>query len=92
VIAGFGASAKSATLFNFCGISSRQVSWVEDVTPGKIGRVTPGSSIPIRAPGIRPNTYLLTSWNYAGPMIRDQAVFLANGGRLIIPGAVPVLL
>jgi len=92
VTAGWGASAKSATLLNYCGIGSREVPWIEDLTPGKIGRYAPGSRIPVRAPGTRPDTYLMTSWNYAGTMIRDGAGFLGLGGRLIIPGAVPVLL
>ena len=97
VIAGYGASAKSATLLNWCKLSPRNISWVEDLTPGKIGRVTPGSHIRIHGPGtpwpgMKPSTYLLTSWNYAGSMIRQNADFLANGGRIIIPGAVPVLL
>jgi len=92
VVAGWGASAKSATLLNWCGLTSRSVRWLEDVTPGKIGRFAPGSRIPVRAPGTRPDTYLMTSWNYAGHMIRDAAGFLGLGGRLIIPGAVPVLL
>jgi methylation protein EvaC len=92
VIAGYGASAKSATLLNYCGFGSDSVWWVEDLTPGKIGRVTPGSHIPIRAPGIRPDTYLLTSWNYVSAVIRREREFLGNGGRFIIPGAVPVLL
>jgi methylation protein EvaC len=92
VVAGWGASAKSATLLNWCGISPREVPWIEDLTPGKVGRYAPGSRIPVRAPGLRPDTYLVTSWNYAGSMVRDGAGFLGLGGRLIIPGPVPVLL
>jgi methylation protein EvaC len=92
VTAGWGASAKSATLLNYCGLGPREVPWIEDLTPGKIGRYAPGSRIPVRAPGTRPDTYLLSSWNYAGTMVREEAGFLGLGGRLIIPGAVPVLL
>ena len=92
VTAGWGASAKSATLLNYCGLGPREVPWIEDLTPGKIGRFAPGSRIPVRAPGTRPDTYLMGSWNYAGTMVRDGAGFLGLGGRLIIPGAVPVLL
>lgn len=103
-IAGYGASAKSCTLFTYCGISPQEVRWVEDLTPGKIGRLTPGSKIPVRKPtapnpagshavgGTRPNTYLLTSWNYAGSMIRQEREFIDSGGRIIIPGAVPVIM
>ncbi len=92
VIAGWGASAKSATLLGYCRLGPRQVAWVEDVTPGKIGRFTPGTHIPVRAPGKKPDTYLLTSWNYAGSMLRAEREFLDGGGRVIVPGAVPVIL
>lgn len=93
VIAGYGATAKSATLLNFCRLlGPHNVAWIEDTTPGKIGRVTPGTHIPVCAPGRRPDTYLLTAWNYAGAMIRNEAKFLAGGGRIIVPGAVPVIL
>lgn len=94
VLAGWGASAKSATLLNWCGIGRVQVPWIEDITPGKIGRYAPGSRIPVRPPGTRPDTYLMTSWNYFPDVIRRPVMreFLDGGGRLIVPGPVPVLL
>jgi hypothetical protein len=91
VVAGWGASAKSATLLNYCQLTSREIKWVEDVTPGKIGKFTPGSHIPIHAPGTSPDTFLMLAWNYAGGMIRRDRAFFDGGGRLIIPGAVPVI-
>jgi methylation protein EvaC len=93
MVAGYGASAKSATLLNFCGIGPRLVQRVEDLTPGKIGRETPGSRIPIVAPGgPQPDTYLLLAWNYLGPVLRREREFLESGGRLIVPGPVPVVI
>lgn len=92
VVAGFGASAKSATLFSYCQLGPSDVQWVADITPGKIGRVTPGSHIPVYGPGKHPDTYLLASWNYLGAVIRREREFLAGGGRFIVPGAVPALL
>jgi SAM-dependent methyltransferase len=92
IIAGYGASAKSCTLLNFCGLGYREVRWMEDLTMGKIGRLTPGSHIPVQAPGYsKADTYLLTSWNYVGRVIRNEAEFLAGRGRIIVPGAVPVI-
>lgn len=91
-VAGYGASAKSATLLNYCGLGPKSVQWIEDLTPGKIGRVTPGSHIPVRGPGLPPDTFLLTSWNYLHFIVRSEQEFLSRGGRLIVPGAVPVLL
>ncbi len=93
-VAGYGASAKSATLLNFCGIGPALVSHVEDTTPGKIGRVTPGTHIPITAPGERepPGAYLLLAWNYLSGVIRRERAYLDGGGKLIVPVPVPVIL
>lgn len=93
-VAGYAASAKSATLLNFCGIGPDLVSHVEDVTPGKIGRVTPGSHIPITAPGDRPvpGAYLLLAWNYLSGVLRRERAYLDGGGKLIVPVPVPVIL
>ncbi len=93
-VAGYGATAKSATLLNFCGIGPGLVPWVEDVTPAKIGRFTPGTHIPIVKPGDRPvpDTYLLLAWNYLGGVLRREREFTGGGGRFIVPGPVPVII
>ncbi|MDQ2875364.1 MAG: class I SAM-dependent methyltransferase [Actinomycetota bacterium] len=93
-VAGYGASAKSATLLNFCGLDRKTISWVEDLTPGKIGRETPGTRIPIIAPadGMKPDTYLLLAWNYLSAVVRRERDFLSSGGRLIVPGPIPLVI
>ena len=91
-VAGYGASAKSATLLNFCGIDADLLPWIEDITPAKTGRFTPGTHIPIIGPGAPPDTYLLLVWNYLASVLRRERVFLNDGGRFIVPGAVPVIL
>jgi SAM-dependent methyltransferase len=49
-IAGYGATAKSTTLLNWCGIGRPILPYIEDTTPTKIGRYSPGMRIPIVAP------------------------------------------
>jgi methylation protein EvaC len=92
VVAGYGATAKSATLLNYCGIRPGLARWVEDLTPGKTGRLTPGTRIPVVRPGERgvPDAYLLLAWNYLGGVLRREAAFIRGGGRFIVPGPVPV--
>lgn len=92
VVAGYAASAKAVTMLNWCGLGPDLLPWIEDMTPGKIGRLMPGSHIPVRAPGTRPDTYLLFAWNYLPDVVRREQEFLSGGGRMIIPGPVPVLL
>ena len=93
-VAGYGASAKLSTLLNFAGIGPDLVSHVTDLTPGKAGRFTPGSHIPVVLPGQRPEpgAYLLGAWNYLGGIIRRERAYLDGGGKLIVPVPVPVIL
>ena len=91
-VAGYGATAKSATLLNFCKIGAAQLDYVEDATREKWGRFTPGTHIPITAPGQRaiPRTYLLLAWNFLGPVLRRERGYFAQGGKFIVPIPVPV--
>lgn len=93
-VAGYGASAKSTTLLNYCGLNANKIEYVEDTTPEKIGWLTPGTHIPVVAPGERPppDTYLLLVWNYLSGVLRREQRFMTDGGRFIVPIPTPVLL
>src|SRR6185437_16050250 len=93
-IAGYGASAKSATLLNYCGFGPADIPYIVDNTPYKIDCLTPGSQIPIRAAHTQgaPDPYLLLIWNYLGGVMRREHRFVANGGRFIVPIPHPVVL
>lgn len=93
-IAGYAASAKSTTLLNYCGLGPKQLDHIVDTTPYKIGRFTPGTHIPIVAPGQRaePDTYLLLAWNYLPGVLKRERAFLDAGGKFLVPIPVPVLL
>ncbi len=93
-VAGYGATAKSTTLLNYCGIGPGLLEYVEDLTPAKIGRYTPGTHIPVVGPKERvtPDTYLLLAWNYLPAVLKRERAFLQHGGRLLVPLPVPVLL
>jgi hypothetical protein len=89
VVAGYAASAKSTTLLNWCDLGREFLTWVEDTTPAKIGRYTPGTHIPIHGPGVRPDTYLLLAWNYLSDVLRREKDF---DGRWIVPIPAPVVI
>jgi novobiocin biosynthesis protein NovU/D-mycarose 3-C-methyltransferase len=93
-IAGYGATAKSTTLLNWCGIGQPTLPWIEDTTPAKIGRYSPGMRIPIVGPGEceRPAIYFALAWNYIGDILRRERDFVEAGGRFLIPIPVPTLL
>ena len=81
----YGATAKSATVTNFCGIGPDLVSWVSDTTPAKQGRLTPGTHIPVRAPGTLDTDYaLLFAWNHAEEIMAKEQAFRRAGGKWIM--------
>ena len=90
-VAGYAASAKSTTLLNYCGIGTDRLRSVVDLTPHKIGRVTPGTHIPIVAED-DVDTYLLMAWNYLPGVLRRERAFIDRGGRFIVPIPMPVIL
>jgi hypothetical protein len=90
-VAGYGASAKSTTLLNFCDIGSDLVQYFVDSTPMKHGRFTPGTGIPIidpRADSRSPDVYFLGVWNWQGPITRKEHF----AGQWLVPIPIPVLL
>jgi SAM-dependent methyltransferase len=94
-VAGYGASAKSTTLLNFCNIGPELVQYMVDTTPTKHGRYTPGTGIPIVSPTAdsrQPDIYLMTVHNYLGEVMRRETLFGQHGGRWLVPIPTPVLL
>lgn len=86
-VVGYGATAKSATVMNFCGIGPDLVSFVCDTTPSKQGRLTPGKHIPVRPAAAFSDPYpdyaLLFAWNHAEEIMAKEQEFRQAGGRWI---------
>ncbi|MEU6040961.1 class I SAM-dependent methyltransferase [Actinomadura sp. NPDC047616] len=87
-VVGYGATAKSATVTNYCGIGPGLVEFVCDSTPGKQGLVTPGMHLPIRPPesfaGPYPDYALLFAWNHAEEIMAKEHAFREQGGKWIL--------
>ncbi|MEV0660672.1 methyltransferase domain-containing protein [Actinomadura luteofluorescens] len=87
-IVGYGATAKSATMMNYCGIGPDLVSYVCDNTPAKQGLYTPGTHVPIRPPEAfregGADYALLLAWNHADEIMKKEAEFREAGGRWIL--------
>jgi SAM-dependent methyltransferase len=88
-VAAYGASAKGATLLNYCGIGQEQLAFVADRSPYKQGRFMPGARLPVvpasSPPERAPDYALLLTWTFADEILAQQAEFLRNGGRFIVP-------
>lgn len=86
-VVGYGATAKSATVLNFCGIGPDLLEFISDSTPAKQGRVTPGTHIPVRPPEAFTSAYpdyaLLLAWNHAEEIMAKETGFREAGGSWI---------
>jgi SAM-dependent methyltransferase len=94
-IAAYGAAAKGTILLNHVGLGPRDLLWVADRNPRKQGLFVPGVKLPIvpveRIARDRPTHLLLLPWNHQAEILRDQAAFLASGGRFVVPVPEPAV-
>ncbi|MEE2041638.1 class I SAM-dependent methyltransferase [Nocardiopsis sp. CT-R113] len=86
-VVGYGATAKSATVLNFCGIDAELLEFVCDTTPAKQGRLTPGSGVRVLGheafTASYPDYALLLAWNHAEEIMAKEVGFREAGGRWI---------
>jgi methylation protein EvaC len=87
-VVGYGATSKSTTILNYCGITPELVEFISDTTPIKQGKFSPGAHIPVRSyeEFVRdyPDYALLFAWNHAQEIMAQEASFRAAGGRWIV--------
>ncbi len=88
-IVGYGASARSSTLLNFCGITSKDITAIADGNPLKQGRFTAGNHIPILHPDMifakKPHIIVLLAWNFADEIMNIVRKKYRFKGAFIIP-------
>lgn len=88
-VAAYGASAKGSTLLNYVGSAADSIEFIADRSTYKHGRLSPGLHLPIVAAeelaARRPDYALLLVWNFAAEVIAQQADFLAQGCRFVVP-------
>lgn len=88
-IVGYGASARSSTLLNFCGIDTRFVSVIADQNPLKHKHYTAGTHIPITSPEEvmkeKPECVLILAWNFSDEIIKILRDKFNFSGKCILP-------
>jgi SAM-dependent methyltransferase len=86
-IIGYGATYKSSTILNYCGLNNECIEYFVDTTKNKQGKFTPGTHIPI----IKPDNYLkndinfvfLGAWNFKNEIFNKEKRYIDNGGKFI---------
>jgi len=90
-VAGYGATSKSTTVLNYCGITPDLVEFISDTTPLKQEKFSPGMHIPVRPHSQFVSRYpdhaLLFAWNHAAEIMQKERAFGGAGGKWI--GYVP---
>ena len=88
-IAGFGAPAKATTLMYHFGLGQDAIEFIVDDSPLKQGLYSPGLHVPILPASElyerKPDYVVILAWNFADPIMKNHADFLAAGGHFIVP-------
>jgi len=87
-VVGYGATSKSTTVTNYCGITPQHVEFISDTTPIKQGKLSPGAHIPVYPAAefsrAYPDYALLFAWNHGAEIREKEQAFIAAGGRWIV--------
>ena len=86
-IIGYGATAKSCTVLNYCKINSNDIKFFYDTTSYKINKYLPGSKIKIKRykklSRSDADYVFLGAWNFKDEIFKKEKNFLKRGGKFI---------
>ena len=85
-IIGYGATAKSTTILNYCKIDNEHIDYFLDTTPDKQNKYTPGSRIIIKKYKKIDKSVdyiFLGAWNFKKEIFKKEKNFLSRGGKFI---------
>jgi SAM-dependent methyltransferase len=89
ILAGYGASARSSTLLNYCGINKDDLICIADQNPLKHNKYTAGTDILIVSPesafSKKPDVVVLLAWNFKEEIISLLKNKYQFRGRVIVP-------
>ena len=86
-VIGYGATAKSCTVLNYCGLGIKNIKYFFDTTSYKINKYLPGSKILIRKykklDSNEVDLVYLGAWNFKEEIFKKEQSFIKKGGRFI---------
>ena len=95
-VVGYGATAKSVTILNYCNINNKMIDYFIDTTPDKQNKYTPGTKILIKKSVnlIDDNVdfVFLGAWNFQKEIFNKEKKYIKNGGKFIIHTPYPKII
>ena len=95
-IIGYGATAKSTTILNYCNISNSTIDYFLDTTKDKQNKYTPGTKIKImKYKGFIKkdvDVVFLGAWNFKKEIFKKEKKFIKSGGKFIINKPYPKII
>jgi methylation protein EvaC len=86
-VIGYGATAKSVTVLNYCKINQNLISYFLDTTPDKVNKYLPGSKILIKnykkLDKKDVDIVFLGAWNFKDEILKKEKNFISKGGKFI---------
>jgi len=95
-IIGYGATAKSCTVLNYCGIGKEHIDFFYDTTSFKINKYLPGTKIEIKKykklTKKEADIAFLGAWNFKEEIFKKEKLFIRNKGKIITHVPLPKII
>ena len=95
-IIGYGATAKSCTVLNYCGIGKEYIDFFYDTTSFKINKYLPGTKIEIKKykklTKKEADIAFLGAWNFKEEIFKKEKLFIRNKGKFITHVPLPKII
>ena len=92
-IIGYGATAKSSTVLNYCNINNETLEYFLDTTPNKTRKYMPGTHIYIKDYNKtllnKVDYVFLGAWNFKEEIFKKERRYIKNGGKFITHVPIP---
>jgi len=83
----YGATSKSTTVFNYCGIDDYLIQYITDTTEDKQGKYSPGVKLPVVSPeegfDETVDVAFLGAWNFEKEIREKESEYEKSGGLWI---------
>ena len=87
-IIGYGATAKSVTVINYCNLKDDFFEYFIDTTKNKIGKYLPGTSIMVKkyvkSKLCKNAFYFLGAWNFKKEILKKEERLIRKGAKFIL--------